>query len=61
MFRLYEKMVNLDYMQREDLREKLISLLMKQFNEFRLKKFKKTKYKKFYRIRIFIELQKTSR
>lgn len=47
MFRLYEKMVNLDYMQREDLREKLISLLMKQFNEFRLKNLKRQNIKNF--------------
>lgn len=47
MFRLYEKMVNLDYLQREDLRDRIIKLLMKKFEELRDKNLKRKNVKNF--------------
>jgi len=47
MFRLYEKMVNLDYMQREDLRDRLIKIIMSKFEDLRIKNFKRANIKIF--------------
>ena len=47
MFRLYEKMINLDYMQREDLRDRLIKIIMSKFEDLRMKNFKRSNIKIF--------------